>query len=65
MAQNSQKLSWSEEEVDNKLKQIMTEIHNQCVKYGTEADGYINYVRGANVAGFMKVARAMMAQGVL
>lgn len=43
----------------------MTEIHNQCVKYGTEADGYINYVRGANVAGFMKVARAMMAQGVL
>lgn len=65
MAQNSQKLSWSEKEVDAKLQQIMTEIHNQCVKYGTEEDGYINYVKGANVAGFMKVARAMMAQGVL
>ncbi|MDE6370820.1 MAG: NADP-specific glutamate dehydrogenase [Duncaniella sp.] len=65
MAQNSQKLSWSEEEVDTKLQQIMTEIHNQCVKYGTEPDGYINYVKGANVAGFMKVARAMMAQGIL
>ncbi|WP_302350647.1 NADP-specific glutamate dehydrogenase, partial [uncultured Duncaniella sp.] len=65
MAQNSQKLSWSAEEVDNKLKGIMAEIHKQCVKYGTEADGYINYVRGANVAGFMKVARAMMAQGIL
>lgn len=65
MAQNSQKLSWSSEEVDQKLKSIMAEIHKQCVKYGTEADGYINYVRGANVAGFMKVARAMMAQGIL
>ncbi len=65
MAQNSQKLSWSAEEVDRKLQDIMTEIHKQCVKYGTEEDGYINYVRGANVAGFMKVARAMMAQGVL
>ena len=43
----------------------MAEIHKQCVKYGTEEDGYINYVRGANVAGFMKVARAMMAQGIL
>ncbi|MDE5750790.1 MAG: NADP-specific glutamate dehydrogenase [Duncaniella sp.] len=65
MAQNSQKLSWTEEEVDSKLKQIMSDIHEQCVKYGTEEDGYINYVKGANVAGFMKVARAMMAQGVL
>ena len=65
MAQNSQKLNWSAEEVDRKLKEIMTEIHNQCVKYGKESDGYINYVRGANVAGFMKVAKAMMAQGVL
>jgi len=65
MAQNSQKLSWSEEEVDAKLQQIMSEIHSQCVKYGTEPDGYINYVKGANVAGFMKVARAMMAQGIL
>ena len=65
MAQNSQKLSWNAEEVDEKLKGIMAEIHKQCVKYGTEPDGYINYVRGANVAGFMKVARAMMAQGIL
>ncbi len=65
MSQNSQKLSWSEEEVDAKLQQIMTEIHNQCVKYGKEEDDYINYVKGANVAGFMKVARAMMAQGIL
>lgn len=65
MAQNSQKLSWSAEEVDAKLKGIMADIHNQCTKYGKEEDGYINYVKGANVAGFMKVARAMMAQGVL
>ena len=65
MAQNSQKLSWTAEEVDAKLKQIMANIHEQCVKHGTEPDGYINYVKGANVAGFMKVARAMMAQGVL
>ena len=64
MAQNSQMLSWTREEVDNKLKQIMDEIHEQCVKYGREPNGYINYVKGANVAGFMKVARAMMAQGV-
>lgn len=66
MAQNSQKLSWSEEEVDNKLKSIMKNIHEQCEKYGKEeGSDFINYVKGANVAGFMKVARAMMAQGVL
>lgn len=65
MAQNSQKLSWSASEVDEKLRAIMADIHAQCVKYGTEDDGYVNYVRGANVAGFMKVADAMMAQGVL
>lgn len=65
MAQNSQKLSWTAEEVDAKLKNIMANIHAQCVAHGTEPDGYINYVKGANVAGFMKVARAMMAQGVL
>ncbi len=64
MAQNSQKLSWSSEEVDEKLKQIMANIHEQCVKYGKEGD-FVNYVKGANVAGFMKVARAMMAQGIL
>lgn len=65
MAQNSQMLSWSREDVDNKLKSIMNEIHNQCVKYGKEPNGFINYVKGANIAGFIKVARAMMAQGVL
>lgn len=65
MTQNSMKISWSKEEVDEKLKSIMENIHNACVKYGTEADGYVNYVKGANIAGFMKVAKAMMAQGVL
>ena len=65
MSQNSERLSWSAEEVDAKLKGIMQNIHANCVKYGTEPDGYINYVKGANVAGFMKVAKAMMAQGVL
>lgn len=65
MAQNSQKLSWSAEEVDAKLKSIMAEIHRQCTIFGKENDGYVNYVKGANVAGFMKVARAMMAQGIL
>lgn len=65
MAQNSQKLNWSAEEVDQKLRAIMADIHGQCVKYGAEPDGYINYVKGANVAGFMKVANAMMAQGII
>lgn len=65
MAQNSQKLSWSAEDVDEKLRDIMSRIHSSCVEFGTEADGYVNYVKGANVAGFMKVARAMMAQGVV
>ncbi len=65
MAQNSQKLSWTAEEVDDRLQAIMKEIHRQCVLYGRQDDGYVNYVRGANVAGFMKVARAMMAQGIL
>ena len=65
MAQNSQKLTWTAEEVDKRLKQIMANIHEQCCKYGKNPDGSINYVKGANVAGFMKVARAMMAQGVL
>ncbi|MDR1022194.1 MAG: NADP-specific glutamate dehydrogenase [Prevotellaceae bacterium] len=65
MTQNSIRLSWSHDEVDDKLKQIMTDIHAQCVKYGTEPDGYINYVKGANIAGFMKVAKAIMAQGTV
>jgi len=65
MSQNSMKISWSKEEVDQKLQHIMKSIHESCVKYGTEADGYVNYVNGANIAGFMKVAKAMMAQGVI
>ncbi len=65
MTQNSIRLSWSEKEVDENLHKIMHSIHEQCVKYGTEADGYIEYVKGANVAGFMKVANAMMAQGIV
>ncbi len=65
MSQNSMRYSWSSEEVDKKLQGIMGDIHAACVKYGTEADGYVNYVKGANVAGFMKVAKAMMAQGVM
>lgn len=65
MAQNSQKLTWTAEEVDEKLKGIMANIHEQCVRYGKQEDGYVNYVKGANVAGFMKVANAMMAQGII
>jgi len=65
MCQNAQKISWTREEVDQKLKEIMQSIHAQCVKYGTQPDGYVNYVKGANVAGFIKVARAMMDQGIL
>ena len=65
MSQNSERLHWSREEVDQKLHDIMNDIHQNCVKYGTDPDGYINYVRGANVAGFLKVARAMMAQGIV
>lgn len=65
MTQNSMKISWTAEEVDSKLKQIMFDIHEQCVRYGKQEDGSINYVKGANVGGFMKVAKAMMAQGVL
>lgn len=64
MTQNAMKLSWTAEEVDNKLKDIMKSIHEQCVKYGQE-DGFVNYVKGANIAGFMKVSRAMIAQGVI
>ena len=65
MTQNSMRLGWSEAEVDEKLHYIMSNIHEQCVKYGKQADGYIDYVKGANVAGFMKVAKAMMAQGIV
>ena len=65
MTQNSMRLGWSEAEVDEKLHYIMSNIHEQRVTYGKQADGYIDYVKGANVAGFMKVAKAMMAQGIV
>jgi len=65
MTQNSERLTWSSEEVDSKLKWIMSNIHENCVKYGKQPDGYVNYVKGANIAGFMKVAQAMMAQGII
>ncbi|MCL2650430.1 MAG: NADP-specific glutamate dehydrogenase [Candidatus Azobacteroides sp.] len=65
MTQNAMHIQWTSGEVDAKLHQIMTNIHEQCVIYGKQSNGYINYVKGANVAGFMKVAKAMMAQGVV
>ena len=65
MSQNSLRLSWTREEVDSRLHQIMKDIHETCVKYGKESDGYIDYVKGANIGGFVKVADAMMAQGVV
>ena len=65
MSQNSLRLSWTSEEVDAKLKQIMADIHASCVEYGTDANGYVDYVKGANVAGFVKVADAMLGQGVV
>ena len=64
MSQNAEHLQWSAEEVDHRLHEIMANIHEQCVAHGTEPDGYINYMKGANIAGFMKVADAMMGQGV-
>ncbi|EJL64251.1 glutamate dehydrogenase/leucine dehydrogenase [Flavobacterium sp. CF136] len=65
MTQNSIRLNWTSEEVDLRLKDIMVGIHNQCKKYGMGKDGYVNYVKGANIAGFVKVADAMLAQGVV
>ncbi|WP_264531589.1 NADP-specific glutamate dehydrogenase [Flavobacterium sp. N502540] len=65
MSQNSLRLSWSSEEVDEKLKGIMLAIHASCVKYGSDKSGYVDYVKGANIAGFVKVADAMLAQGVV
>ena len=65
MSQNAMHLTWTADEVNAKLKQIMSSIHDQCVQYGKQPDGYINYMLGANVAGFMKVAKAMLAQGYL
>lgn len=65
MTQNAMHLSWSNAEVDERLHQIMADIHAQCVEHGTDESGYCNYVKGANIAGFLKVARAMMQQGVV
>ena len=65
MTQNAQHIYWTAEEVDQKLHQIMSDIYDQCCKYGLEADGYMNSMKGANIAGFMKVAHAMMGQGII
>ncbi len=65
MSQNSMRLSWTSEEVDKKLHSIMNDIHNTCVKYGKESDGFVDYIKGANIAGFIKVADAMLAQGLV
>ena len=65
MTQNSMKLNWNKEEVDARLHSIMVNIHNACVKHGTGKDGYVDYVRGANIAGFLKVANAMLDQGLI
>jgi glutamate dehydrogenase (NADP+) len=65
MCQNAMKLSWPKREVEGRLQEIMANIHAACIKYGTEPDGYVNYLKGANIAGFMKVAKAMMAQGIV
>jgi len=64
MTQNSMRLSWSREELDQRLRQIMMDIHTQCVEYGTE-NGEVNYLKGANIAGFIKVADAILAYGVI
>jgi glutamate dehydrogenase (NADP+) len=65
MSQNSLRLSWTSEEVDGRLQRIMKDIHSQCVEYGRKADGSVDYVQGANIAGFVKVADAMIDQGVV
>ncbi|TAI47777.1 NADP-specific glutamate dehydrogenase [Flagellimonas allohymeniacidonis] len=65
MSQNSLRISWTREEVDDRLKGIMGDIHDSCIEYGMEENGYCNYVKGANIAGFVKVADAMLAQGVI
>ena len=65
MSQNSLRLNWTRKEVDERLQEIMSNIHDKCIEYGKDEDGYIDYVRGANIAGFVKVADAMLAQGVV
>ena len=64
-SQNALRLSWSREEVDLRLRTIMKDIHEKCISHGENGDGYVNYVRGANIAGFVKVADAMLAYGVV
>jgi glutamate dehydrogenase/leucine dehydrogenase len=65
MTQNSMRLPWTRDEVEDRLHRIMVGIHDTCVKYGKEDSGFVNYVKGANIGGFLKVADAMLAQGVL
>ncbi len=65
MSQNAMRISWSREEVDNHLKRIMKDIHTACVKYGKTSNGFVNYINGANIGGFVKVANAMITQGVV
>ncbi len=65
MSQNSLRLNWTREEVDEKLHRIMRDIHESCIKYGKQEDGYVDYVKGANISGFVKVADAMLEQGVV
>ena len=64
MTQNSLRYNWTREEVDDKLKEIMNQIHDSCIAFGKNEDGYVDYVKGANIAGFVKVADAMLAQGL-
>ena len=65
MTQNSLRFNWTRDEVDQKLKEIMYDIHDSCIDYGQDENGYIDYVKGANIAGFVKVADAMLAQGIV
>ena len=65
MSQNNMGLSWARDEVDQRLRQIMKDIHSQCTEFGSDADNYVNYVKGANIGGFIKVADAMIDQGVV
>jgi glutamate dehydrogenase (NADP+) len=65
MTQNAMKMRWNQQEVDGRLHEIMRNIHEQCVKYGKQGDGYIDYVKGANIAGFLKVANSMLDMGVI
>ena len=64
-SQNALRISWSLDQVDEKLQEIMKKIHESCVAYGSDGNGYVNYVKGANIAGFVKVADAMLAYGIV